>query len=593
MIQRLAPLVLVSALLATGCPSTPTRPPEPPPPVAPKADLVLLGGTIVTLDDATEGATALAAKDGVVLEVGDDDAIRRFIGPDTKVVGLVGRTAVPGLSDAHMHLPGLGVRRFGIDLVGTQSLEEVKAKVARAAKEASPGQWIRGRGWDQNDWPSFRRKRNKFPTARDLDQVAPDNPVVLTRIDGHALWVNSKAMEIAGITRSTKAPHGGQIVTARRRPTGIFVDNAMALVREKMPALSDDEVEKAILLGQKECLAAGLTQVQDMGTELATIQVMRKLDEAGRLRLRVYTMHNGHAEDLSAAFAGGPTVASGEQRLTVRGVKFVLDGALGSRGAALLEPYADDRRNTGLLLLEPAVFEARVRTAAAAGFQVATHAIGDRANRIVLDTYATVFADSAAAARPRVEHAQILAAEDVRRFGELGIIASMQPTHATSDMAWAQQRVGPGRIAGAYAWQSLRTSNATIAFGSDAPVEDISPILGLYAATTRKDQFGFPEEGWTPDQRMTPRQALEAFTAGAAWAAFREDEAGRLTQGRAADITVLDKNPLEVGEDVLPQTQVMLTIIGGRIEYGREGADAPPPPPPLVPTSTTTTATAS
>ncbi|MEQ9499384.1 MAG: amidohydrolase [Deltaproteobacteria bacterium] len=586
--RRSAALLLPLALV--GCPSSTTRQGPPPPPPAPKADLVLVGGQVVTLADGVEG-TAIAAKDGVVLDVADDTTIQKYIGPDTKVVGLKGRTAVPGLSDAHMHLAGLGVRRFGIDLVGTQSLEEVKARVAKAVADAKEGQWIRGRGWDQNDWPSFSRRRRKFPSARDLDRVAPNHPVVLTRIDGHAIWVNSKAMKMAGISRRTKTPKGGEIVKRRGRPEGVFIDNAMSLVREKMPPLTTEELERAILLGQRECLVAGLTQVQDMGTDVETIEVMKKLDAAGELKVRAYVMHDGAAEDLAGAIRGGPIVAEGDSRLTVRGVKFYMDGALGSRGAALLEPYDDDRRNKGLLLLEPAVFEARVRTVDAAGFQVATHAIGDRANQIVLDVYERVFGAEAATKRPRVEHAQILTEVDLARFGRLGVLASMQPTHATSDMEWAEQRVGSERIKGAYAWQSLLTSNATVAFGSDAPVEDISPILGLYAATTRKDQFGFPEDGWLPPEKVTARQALEGFTTGAAWAAFREDEAGRLTPGRVADITVLDKNPLTSSEDLLVQTQVMLTIVGGKIEYARAGADAPPAAPETVKTSTTTTST--
>lgn len=589
-VQRMRRAALLLPLALLGCPSSTPNPGPPPPPPAPKADLVLVGGTIVTLADGVEG-TALAAKDGVVLDIADDATIQKYIGPDTKVVGLVGRTAVPGLSDAHMHLAGLGVRRFGIDLVGTQSLEEVKAKVAKAVESAEPGQWIRGRGWDQNDWPSFRKRRQKFPSARDLDRVAPKNPVVLTRIDGHAIWVNSQAMKLAGVTARTKPPRGGEIVKSRGRPDGVFVDNAMKLIRDKMPALGAEELEKAILLGQQECLVAGLTQVQDMGTSVESIEVMKKLDAAGDLRLRVYAMHDGDAEDLASVIANGPLLPGEGGHLTVRGVKFYMDGALGSRGAALLEPYSDDRRNSGLLLTEPAVFEARVRTVSDAGFQVATHAIGDRANQIVLDVYERVFGAAAPLKRPRVEHAQILTEVDLARFAKLGVIASMQPTHATSDMEWAEQRVGNERIKGAYAWRTLLTSNATVAFGSDAPVEDISPILGLYAATTRKDQFGFPEEGWTPNERVTAQQALEGFTTGAAWAAFREDEAGRLSPGRTADITVLDKNPLTATEEVLAQTQVMLTIVGGKIAYARAGADAPPPSPETVKTSTTTTST--
>lgn len=587
--RRFLGLAIVGAAVLSGCPSSQTQKTPPPPPPAPKADLALVGGTVVTLDDNHTGATAIALKDGVVLAVGDDSQIQRHIGPDTKVVGLVGRTAVPGLSDAHMHLAGLGIRRSGVDLVGTQSVDDIKQRVAEAVKNAKEGEWILGRGWDQNDWATSRRRRARFPSARDLDKVAPNHPVVLTRIDGHAIWVNSKAMAAAGVTRRTKSPRGGKIIKSRGRPQGIFVDNAIGLIRSKMPPFTPEQMERAILLGQKECLAAGLTHVQDMGASPESIAVMKQLDEAGKLRLRVYVMHDGDAKDLGEVLSDGPIFAEGNQRLTVRGVKFYMDGALGSRGAALFEAYSDDKRNKGLLVTEPDEYEARVRLAAKNGFQVATHAIGDRANRIVLDTYEKVFGAEASAQRPRVEHAQILAVEDIPRFASIGVIASMQPTHATSDMPWAEARVGPDRIKGGYAWQSLLTANATVAAGSDAPVEDISPLLGLYAAVTRQDMFGSPEGGWIPAEKMTPKQALEAFTKGAAWAAFREDEAGTLAPGMAADVTVLDQNPLTAGEIELAQTQVMLTIVGGQIEHAQEGADAPPPSPT---TSTATTATA-
>jgi predicted amidohydrolase YtcJ len=563
----------LAGLLSLGlaCETTGPVPAPPPPAQGPFADLVLRGGQVLTLDAGSPRASAVAVRGSKVVEVGPDEAVERWIGADTRVVELGGRTVVPGLVDSHMHLAGLGARRFGIDLVGTSSLEEVKQRVAAVVARARPGEWVRGRGWDQNDWAAFRKKGLKFPTAEDLDEVSPENPVVLQRIDGHALWANSQAMALAGIDKRARSKAGGEIVKQRGRPTGIFIDNAMELVDSKVPPLSAEALERALLLAQDECLAAGLTQVHDMGVDASTLAALEKLDADGRLKLRVYALHEGNVEDLGAALARGPKIAGGAERLTVRGVKFYLDGALGSRGAALLEPYADDKKSSGLLLLTPEVFEARVQTARERGFQVATHAIGDRANRIALDVYGRVFGADRGA-RPRVEHAQVIHPDDLPRFAGLGVIASMQPTHATSDMPWAEQRLGPGRLAGAYAWQSLLTRGATIAAGSDAPVEDISPILGLYAAITRKDLFGAPEGGWRGAERMSPEQALSAFTRAGAFASFREDEAGRIAVGRIADLTVLDQSPLEAPEESLATLRVEHTVVGGELVFSRERA---------------------
>jgi hypothetical protein len=541
--------------------------------------LVLIGGNVMG------GGTALAVDEGKIADVGSDDAIRPWIGPDTKVVGLAGRTVLPGLADAHMHLSGLGARRFGVDLVGTTSLIEVKAKIAEAVKKAPPGTWIRGRGWDQNDWEGFQQP---FPSAEDLDSVAPSHPVILARIDGHAIWVSSKAMGVAGVTAKTKDVKGGQIIRKRGKPSGIFVDAAMDLITAKVPPLTAAELEEAIAIAEAECLAAGLTQVHDMGVTKGELELLAKMDAAGRLRLRVYAMHDGSQPDLEAILAGGPLVpeVTSKARLTVRGVKLMVDGALGSRGAALLEPYADDKKNKGKLMLEPDELERRVRLAADKGFQVATHAIGDLGNRVVLDAYAKVFASKAWMKRPRIEHAQVIHMDDIGRFGKGGVIASIQPTHATSDMPWAEQRIGKARIQGAYAWQRLITSSATIAAGSDAPVEDISPVLGLYAAITRKDLFGSPEGGWHADQRMKPEEAVAAFTRGAAWAAFWEKDLGRLEKGYVADLTVLDHDPLTASEEKLAEARAMLTIIGGEIVFAKPGADAPPMEPKTSSTAT-------
>lgn len=562
--------IAVGAVAAAGCPA-PVRAPPPPPPPAPVADLVLTGGAVRTPDGVVE---ALAVKGGRIAEVGPAERVATWIGPATKVVDLKGATAVPGLVDAHMHLIGLGKRRLSLDLIGIRTLAELKARVAAAAKSAPPGQWILGRGWDQNDWTDH----DGFPDAADLDAVAPDHPVALTRVDGHALWANTAAMARAEIGPSTRAAPGGRIVKRKGRPTGIFVDNAMDLIRRHVPALTPAQLEQAVLRGQDECLAAGLTGVHDMGVGLDELAVMKRLDEQGRLHLRVYAAHDGMVEDLAPALAEPPRIPAfgGPERLTVRAVKFYADGALGSRGAALLADYSDDPGNQGLLLTDPVVLEARVRTARDRGYQPATHAIGDRANRTVLDIYRRVYGASAWRARPRIEHAQVVALDDLPRFAAEGVIASVQPTHATSDMPWAEDRVGPTRVKGAYAWQTLLTSSATVANGSDAPVEAIAPLLGLYAARFRRDQLGRPEGGWYPDQAMSGEQALAAFTRGAAWAGFAEAHLGRLAEGQLADITVLSADPTTAPEAELLSTQVRLTIVQGEIRYAADGADAPP-----------------
>ena len=569
---------------AAACAAPPPAPPPgpPPPPPAPKADLVLKEGRVHTLDPAMPSASAVAVMGSKIVAVGDEDTVATWVGPSTRVIRLSGRTVVPGLIDSHMHLVALGTRRGRVDLVGADTLADVLARVKAAAAQTPPGRWILGRGWDQNDWSDHRG----FPTARDLDRVAGDHPVFLGRIDGHAGWANSAALRIAGITGRTPDPAGGQIIKRRGRPTGIFIDNATALIEGHIPPPTDAQLEQAILQGQDECLASGLTEVHEMGLGPKELDALRRLDDAGKLRLRVYAMISGSLEDLTPFMEAGPRIAEDNQRLTIRGLKFYMDGALGSRGAAMLEPYADAKKQTGLLLTPLSMLEARVRTAKTHGFQVAVHAIGDRANREVLDIFERVYGKDDGTHRPRIEHAQVIHPEDLPRFASLNVIASMQPIHATSDMPWAEKRVGPERIRGAYAWKTLLRSGAVLAAGSDAPVEEISPLLGLYAAITRKDLLGFPKSGWYPDERMSPQEALVAFSAAGTYASFREKDAGRIAVGRTADLTVLDKDILTANEDDLASLQAMLTIVGGRVEFAKPGAEVPPP---TVTTSTRAT----
>ena len=564
----LAPVLSAAAIAgpgAAGCGQR--RAPEAPAAatVPGVADLMLVGGRVHT---PAGSVSAVGIRGSRIAVTGDDEAVERWVGPKTRTIRLDGKTVVPGLSDAHMHLMGLGRTRFELDLVGSASVDEIRAKLAQAVAKAAPGAWIRGRGWDQNDWPGAA---GRFPTRVDLDPIAPEHPVVLTRIDGHAIWVNSRALAVAGITASTKAPKGGEIVIDGGEPTGILVDNAMPLVRRHVPEASIEELSQYARLAQQECLAAGLTQVQDMGVGPTELGVLRALDAKGALKLRVYAMLDGSSGDLPSLLAEGPKVPDpfGAGRLTVRGVKFFIDGALGSRGAALLAPYTDQPDSRGLLVTEPAALEAMVRSARKHGFQVATHAIGDRGNRVILDIYERVFGAEATQARPRVEHAQVVSPEDLPRFSRLGVIASMQPTHATSDMPWAEQRVGPERIQGAYAWQSLLQISTAIAAGSDAPVESVQPIAGLYAAITRADSAGNPDGGWYVDQAMTPQQALAAFTSGAAFASFREEVAGTIEPGKVADLTVLDADPTEAEASELLKIRAAYTIVGGTVAYER------------------------
>ena len=527
---------------------------------------ILHGGTIYTMDNRQARAEAVVITNGRISKVGDSATIlAQYKDRDVRRINLKGNTVVPGLTDAHMHLFSLGRATFFIDLVGTQSKEEIAKKVAEAVKTAKPGEWIRGRGWDQNDWgPS----NNTFPNAQDLDAVSPNNPVALTRVDGHALWVNTAGLKAANITDQTSDVEGGSIQRSAGKATGIFIDNAMGLVRKTIPGFTKAQLKESVLRAQAMCLRSGLSQVHDMGMSAEQLSILRELKREGQLKLRVYVMLDGSSEQLETLFAQKPQFPeTHEDLLTVRGVKFFVDGALGSRGAALFEDYDDDPKNKGLILTPLGELEKKIRMAKKYGFQVAIHAIGDRGNQSVLDLYEKIYGENAIDFRPRVEHAQVLSEQDIPRFSHLGVIASMQPTHATSDMPWAEKRVGPKRIEGAYAWRSLMTANATIAAGSDAPVESIDPRLGLYSAVSRQDHAGLPAGGWRPQERMTGAEAIAAFTKNAAWAGFRENDLGQIREGFLADLTVFDIDPVNAPAEALLKAQVQMTIVAGKIAY--------------------------
>ena len=493
-------------------------------PPGPKADLVLRGGKIVTLSPDRPVAEALAATGQRITRMGTTAEIDNFVGPETRVIDLEGALAIPGFIDAHAHLMDLGFSQMRLDLAGTRSSSEIAGMVRLAAERsvaADERGWILGRGWDQNDW-----REKEFPTAAILDRVVSDRPVFLTRIDGHAGWANSKAMEEAGVGKETPDPEGGEIIRDDEgNPTGIFVDRATDLMTDRIPEPTETERWRAFRLAQDACLRAGITSLHDAGVGARDIELYREALARGELRLSLYVMLDGGDPELLARFFSHKPEIS--PRLTIRSVKLIADGALGSRGAALLEDYSDRPGWRGLTLLSGEDIFRMADRALFAGYQVNVHAIGDLANREVLDAFERAFDERTSVDDPRfrVEHGQILDELDIPRFAQLGVIASMQGVHATSDMPWAIDRIAEEREAeGAYAWQKLLLSGARIANGTDAPVESISALENFYASITRQDKNGKPAEGWFPDQRMSREQARRSYTLDAAYAAFEDQD---------------------------------------------------------------------
>jgi predicted amidohydrolase YtcJ len=524
-----------------------------------EAELVLRNGAVLTMDPARPRARSVAISSGRIVFVGEDPS--PWIGRRTRVVELAGRTVIPALTDAHAHLVSLGETLEQVNLEGCASPEACADRVRATAAEASTA-WIRGRGWDQNRFTSRR-----FPSHDALDRITAKRPIWLRRIDGHAGWANARALELAGVDRRTADPAGGRLLRdGAGDPTGVFVDNAMDLIEKAIPPATDDARERAILSAQAVALEHGLTEVHEMGIDDRTVRVYRRLAKASKLRVRVYAFRS--ASTLDATLSSMPDVAAPYSFFTVRGIKLYADGALGSRGAALLAPYSDEPENVGLLVTPPETIERAATRALASGWQVAVHAIGDRANRSVLDAFEHAGCASKPEHRFRIEHAQVLDASDMPRLRALGVIASMQPTHATSDMPWAESRLGKSRLAGAYAWRRVLDSGAKVAWGSDFPVEGVSVLAGLHAAVTRTDAEGHPTGGWLPDQRLSLDEALDGFTSGAAFAAFEESWRGRAAIDQAADLTVFDRD-LSDGKALL-QARVALTIVGGKVEFERK-----------------------
>lgn len=559
----------------------------------PPADQIIINANIHTMESDRPRAEALAWRAGRITAVGSTAEVLKQRGPATRVEDLGGRTIVPGLIDAHGHMAGLGSFALGrLDLSDAKSFDDVVAAVAERVKAAKPGEWILGGRWDHEGWPG-----KQLPTNEKLNSVAPNNPVWLRRVDGHAGIANEAALRKAGVLRESTNPPGGEIVRdARGTPTGLLVDNAGDLVA----AVIDQPLADAPTLlrkAQEQCLAFGLTGVHDAGDSPADIAAYQELLARGELKLRMYCMI--HGQDAPAWFAAHPPLVG--ERLTVRAAKLYADGALGSRGARLLAPYSDRPADesgapyTGLELTPRDEMQAVTLDGLRRGYQVCTHAIGDRGNRDTLDLYEAALGDflgrsrssslagviAASAPSPpdhrfRIEHAQLLALDDIPRFAALGVIASMQPTHCTSDMRWVDARVGAARSRGAYAWASLLKSGARLAAGSDFPVESPNPLLGFYAAITRQDAAGNPPGGWHSDQRLTRTEALAAFTTGAAYAAFEEQLKGSLAAGKLADFVVLDHDIMTCAEREILATRVLRTVIGGETVFESSAAGLSP-----------------
>jgi hypothetical protein len=531
---------------------------------APAADLIVTGARIYTVDDAHPRAAALAVKDGKVLFAGSEREALALRGPATKLIDAHGSTIVPGIVDAHAHLLGLGFSLGSVKLAATRSYDEVVRLVSERAHSTHKGQWILGRGWDQNKWGDTR-----FPTHEALSRATPDNPVVLTRIDGHAVLANAAAMKAAGIGAATPDPEGGRLLRdASGNPTGVFVDNAKALVERVVPPPGKDEMRKATLAAIHEAERFGLVGMHDAGEPRAVIDLFEEMARAGEFSLRGYIMVSDHPADIAHYFARGPQSGLYDGHLWIRAIKLYADGALGSRGAALLDPYADDPKNVGLLVSAPAHIEDVALRALKAGFQVATHAIGDRGNRIVLDAYeAALSAVPTADHRFRIEHAQVLSSADIPRFARLGVIPSMQAVHQASDMNWAPTRLGYARTVGAYAWRSLLDTGVVIPNGSDFPVERVNPLYSFHAAVTRTNDDGWPAGGWFPAEKMTREEALKSITLWPAYAAFQEQAMGSLTKGKYADFVILDQDIMTAPDDAILKTRVLATYIGGKAVY--------------------------
>ena len=531
-------------------------------------DLLLTNGNVYTVTEKQPKAEAVAVKATRIVFVGSNDDAKRFHA--ARIVDLHGGTVVPGFTDSHCHIFGIGEREMQFNMEGINSLEDFLARVKERVDKTSPGKWIVGRGWIETFW-----KPPQFPTRQDLDKIAPNNPVFLTRADGHASIANSAALKFAGIDRKTADPFGGQILKKNGEPNGMLLDHAQELVAKNIPKATQAEREEALLRGLDREIKLGWCEIQNAGSHKEDIEVIQNAFRAGKIKSRFVNAVYGPGEDAQNFLREGATINAFDYHFTQRTIKVLFDGALGSRGAALLKPYSDAPETSGLLREKPEDLRPMFEEALRRGIQVETHALGDRANRLILDLYEQAFkavpADERKIREPRwrIEHAQIVDADDIPRFAKLGVIPSMQPSHAISDLFFAPARLGMDRLVGAYAWQSFLKNGCIIAGGSDAPVERGEPMIEFYAAVARKSIKGKSGEGWHPEQAVSRADALKMFTIWPAYAAFEEKDKGSIEVGKLADFTVLSRDIMKIPEAEILETQNEMTVIGGEIIYSR------------------------
>lgn len=556
--------VLLALAVATAIVAVPQGQTPPPAP----AELVLRNGRLVTVDDRLPDAQALAASGGRIVAIGSNAEIARYTGPSTRVIDLGGQLAIPGFIEGHGHFAGIGENRVNLDLMSTTSWDQIVQLVAQAVERARPGEWIIGRGWHQDKW--IRRPEPNvegFPLHAALDRVSPNNPVVLTHASGHASFVNRKALDDSGITRATPSPTGGEVLKdAAGEPTGLLRETASGLVRT--PGQDEAALRRILTLADEEVVGKGITSFQDAGSSFGTVDLLKKMVDDKAMRVRLWIMLRASNASLRTNLDRYRVIGAGDNHLTVRAIKVTADGALGSRGAWLLEPYADKPDSTGLAPAAVQTLPETARIALEHQMQLCVHAIGDRANREVLNIYENAFKGTPSGGKDlrwRIEHAQHISAADIPRFGQLGVIASMQAIHATSDGSWVPDRLGAARSEeGAYVWQKLLKTGAVVTNGTDAPVENVDPIATYFAAVTRTLADG---RTFYPDQRMSRMEALRAATILNAFAAFEEDIKGSLTVGKLADITVLSKDITTVPDEEIKTAKVVYTIVGGRVVY--------------------------
>jgi len=533
------------------------------------ADLILLNGNIYTANEKQPHAEAIAVKADRIVYAGSNAEVKNYRGAQTRVIDLHGATVVPGMTDAHHHLEGVGFREMTLNLEGITNLQNFLAKVKTKVDQAKPGEWVTGRGWIETFWTP-----PVFPTRWDLDKVAPNNPVILQRADGHGTVVNSAALKIAGITKETPNPFGGEVSKDKSgEPNGMLLDAAQELVRSHMPPTSPADTERAVVLGVQRDIGLGWTQVQNPGGSYQDIDIYRKLYSEGKIKLRIYKVLSAPGKQAQRLLSEGPIIGAYGNRLTVRSLKCYADGSLGSRSAALLEPYSDAPDTSGFLTVKEEDLLPMLEEALRKGIQVETHAIGDKGNRFILDEYEkalnAVPANQRKIADPRwrVEHSQIVNPLDIPRFKKLGIIPSMQASHAIGDLHFAPARLGLKRLEGAYAWNSFVKSGVIVPGGSDAPVERGEPMIEFYAAVARKDIKGWSGEGWHPEEALSREQALQMLTIWPAYAAFEENLRGSIEVGKLADLTVLSADIMKIPELDILKTHCVMTVIGGEIVY--------------------------